>query len=634
MPEQVIITINGREHEDLERDLVEMVVDTNVYMPAMFIITLNDVMDPTSGKLRYTDSDVFEVGAEVKIEVRSDEIPNESREVRATLIVGEVTAIEPVFAAEGVELRVRGYDRAHRLNRGKHTRTYGDANPQGGGISEKQIIETIVRETEGITGVKVEAGWLDRVKYSYVMQYNQSDWEFLWARARRLGYQLYVEDKTLYVRDAGAHRGKAGERPAKLVWGENLRSFEPRLTAVRQVDQALVKGWNPAEKQPVEGVAQDAGEGTVPKIGLTASSKPHALVQKAFGKGAEEVVVGRPVRNLDRAKEMAAARFSEVESKFVRANGACRQGDPRLIAGRLVTVEGVGEKFSGDYYVTGARHVYSQGTYRVMFGVSGRSPNTLGAILRGDEERGRGIQGVVTAKVVSLDDPEGLGRVQVLFPWLPKDKDAELASNWARIAAPMAGAERGFLFLPEVDDEVLVAFEHGDVGHPYIVGALWNKKDKPPTGTTEVLSSDKKYVNQRVLRSRSGHLIVLDDTEGEEQIIIQDKTGKNSIVINSKENSMQIRVDGDLTIEAGGKLVIKSGGDMSLESDAKGSIKTKSDLAVEATGNSKIAGAQLALEGKGKSELKGAQVSINGSGQVEVKSSGMMQIQGSLVKIN
>ena len=99
----------------------------------------------------------------------------------------------------------------------------------------------------------------------------------------------------------------------------------------------------------------------------------------------------------------------------------------------------------------------------------------------------------------------------------------------------MAGKERGFFFMPEVDDEVLVAFDHGDVNFPYVVGVLWNNTDKPPKGTKEsVFDSNKKVVNERVIRSRSGHLIVLDDTQGEERIVIQDKTGKNSIIINSK----------------------------------------------------------------------------------------------------
>lgn len=164
--------------------------------------------------------------------------------------------------------------------------------------------------------------------------------------------------------------------------------------------------------------------------------------------------------------------------------------------------------------------------------------------------------GVTVGVVTNNQDPDKLGRIKVKFPWL-SDKDE---SYWARIVAPMAGKERGMYFLPEVDDEVLVAFEHGQVEFPYILGALWNGKDKPP-GT-----NDDGKNNQRLIKSRSGHTIVLDDTENTEKIIIRDKTGKNEIVIDSSSNAITIKSEQDLTIEAKSKMSLKSpNGDLSIE---------------------------------------------------------------------
>lgn len=164
--------------------------------------------------------------------------------------------------------------------------------------------------------------------------------------------------------------------------------------------------------------------------------------------------------------------------------------------------------------------------------------------------------GVTVGVVTNNQDPDKLGRIKVKFPWL-SDKDE---SYWARIVAPMAGKERGMYFLPEVDDEVLVAFEHGQVEFPYILGALWNGKDKPP-GT-----NDDGKNNQRLIKSRSGHTIVLDDTESKETIIIRDKTGKNEIVIDSSRNAITIKSEQDLTIEAKSKMSLKSpNGDLSIE---------------------------------------------------------------------
>jgi uncharacterized protein involved in type VI secretion and phage assembly len=467
-----------------------------------------------------------------------------------------------------------------------------------------------------------------------VMQYNQTDLEFLWARARRIGYQVYVEDKKLYFQKADAHRGSPSDKPASLRWPLTLESFTPRLTLMHQVDKAVVKGWDPATKASIEGTSSSDASKTIPKIGL--GKKGSALAKEALGGVAEQSVVDQPVLTIDQAKAMAAARFAEAEGGFVRADGVCRQGDPRLIAGRLVTVEGVGQRYSGDYYVTEARHVWDGGEYRVSFSVTGRTPNTLSYLLHaGNGRNADRIYGLVTAKVTSLEDPEELGRVQLMFPWLPKYKDADLASNWARIATPMGGQERGFFFLPEIDDEVLVAFEHGDPNYPYVVGTLWNNTDKPPAGSKDsVLSSDKKKVDQRVIRSRSGHLIVLDDTEGEEQILIQDMTAKNQVIVNSKENTMTINLEGDLTITTKGKTTVNADGATTVESKDAITIKATKDVTIDcqnfnvkAKQNAKVeATANLNLKGTAGAKLEGAQVGIQGQAMTEIK--------GGIVKIN
>ncbi|MBC1221002.1 phage tail protein [Nostoc sp. UCD121] len=195
--------------------------------------------------------------------------------------------------------------------------------------------------------------------------------------------------------------------------------------------------------------------------------------------------------------------------------------------------------------------------------------------------------GVTIGIVTNNKDPEKLGRIKVKFPWLSLEEE----SYWARIVTLMAGNGRGIYFLPEVDDEVLVAFEQGDMNFPYILGALWNGKDKPP-----ITNEDGKN-NQRVIKSRSGHMIVLDDTDGKEQIIIQDKTGKNKIVINSKDNKMNIQVEKDLTIETKGKITLKSSDDdISIECKNL-RIKTKQNYQLEA-------GANCTIKAKSKYELE------------------------------
>ena len=177
-------------------------------------------------------------------------------------------------------------------------------------------------------------------------------------------------------------------------------------------------------------------------------------------------------------------------------------------------------------------------------------------LLGGTETAGGGrIYGVVIGLVTNNQDPDHLGRVKVKYPWLG---DAD-ESAWARIAAPMAGKNRGLFFLPEVDDEVLVVFEHGDPRFPYVLGALWNGKDEPPQ-----TNADGKN-DVRVIRSRSGHEIRLTDTDGAEKIEITDKSGANSLTIDTSTNSISITApEGkiklsaqEIDIEASGTATLK-----------------------------------------------------------------------------
>ena len=146
------------------------------------------------------------------------------------------------------------------------------------------------------------------------------------------------------------------------------------------------------------------------------------------------------------------------------------------------------------------------------------------------------INGVVIGLVKSLKDPQNLGRVEVHFPWLADNHK----SFWARIATMMAGAGRGSWFMPEIDDEVLVAFEHGDVQCPCIVGFLWNGKDKPP-------NSD---INASVRRIQTvcGHVLEFDDNSGKERILIKTQGGQEIELKDKKTAQITIKTKKGQTI--------------------------------------------------------------------------------------
>jgi uncharacterized protein involved in type VI secretion and phage assembly len=197
------------------------------------------------------------------------------------------------------------------------------------------------------------------------------------------------------------------------------------------------------------------------------------------------------------------------------------------------------------------------------------------------------IEGVMVGVVTNNKDPDGLGRVRVRFPVRESNDD----SYWARIATLMGGKGRGTVFLPEVGDEVLVAFDQGNAEHPYVIGSLWNGEDKPPETNSdgknnirkirsrsghEILFNDDADTKQEkvVIRTKAGHVIILDDSSGKEKIEVKDKTGSNSITIDSNQNA--------IAVSSAMKLSLKS---QTIEIEAQGilTIKANATLTIQGT---------------------------------------------------
>ena len=529
------LTINGQAAPpELMRDVIEIVVDDSLHLPDMFTILLHDRV------LRWVDSDLLAVGTEVQISAATADTVVQPG-AGALLITGEITALEPNFAQTGEStLLVRGYDRAHRLHRGKKNRSFLHA-------TDSEIAQKIAWEV----GLQARVDSTSVIR-DYVFQDNQTNLEFLQARAQRIGYEVYVKAKTLYF----CRRRAEQEVGPELVWGLALRDFRPRLTTMEQVDEVIVRGWDPKTKREIVGRATK-GQIT-PKVGVAESGGE--LAHQAFGVSAQAVVVNHPVANVEEANVMAQALCDELSGDFIQAEGICF-GNPQVQAGQIVTIQGVGYRFSGQYFVTSATHIHNADGYETLFNISGRKPDTLSNLLDQEDGAGQGW-GIAIGLVTNTKDPKGLGRVKVKFPWLADTEE----STWARVARP-----QGLFCLPEINDEVLVAFEHGDIHYPYVLGTLWNGRDKPPTQNGGMVGSDGK-VNQRIIRSRSGHEIILDDSSGKEKIIVRDKTRGNQIVIDSAQNAMSIKAKGKLNLEADGEISIK-GRNVTIDGGPKVDVK-------------------------------------------------------------
>lgn len=218
--------------------------------------------------------------------------------------------------------------------------------------------------------------------------------------------------------------------------------------------------------------------------------------------------------------------------------------------------------------------------------------------------------GVLVGTVTNNQDPLQLGRIKVQIPALFETNND---SNWAPMLMPAASTQGdhsyGIYALPEIDDRVLVAFEHGLPDRPFVLGSFWGFGAKPPE------KNESKSNDIRLIRSRSGHQIVLDDTQGQEKITVSDQSGHNKIVIDVANNKMTLIAEQEIEIQAKQKIAFNSGGDFLIECAGQFELKVggSSKLSADAS-NIKLEAspAELNLSGSGaKLKHAGAQIDLN-----------------------
>lgn len=223
----------------------------------------------------------------------------------------------------------------------------------------------------------------------------------------------------------------------------------------------------------------------------------------------------------------------------------------------------------------------------------------------------RKLYGVLVGVVTNNKDPEKLGRVKLKLPI----RECENETGWVRVATLMAGNSMGSFFLPEVGDEVLVAFHEADVRQPYVIGMLWNSKEKPPEDNADGKNNIRKF------KSRSGHELIFGDESSKEKIEIKTQKGQNILMDDSGSGKIQIKSgNNQITIDA-------AGNEISIKSDMKISIKTGSNsIEIDASG--------IKIESSAQLKIKAQMLDIEAGGMMNIKSSGILNIQGSMVKIN
>jgi hypothetical protein len=279
-------------------------------------------------------------------------------------------------------------------------------------------------------------------------------------------------------------------------------------------------------------------------------------------------------------------------------------GDQRMRAGTWIELKGFGGQFNGKYYLTSTTHVFSNGRggrnagYVVEFKSEGSRTGTLLEAAGGISGTGKsdkfGINGAVPAIVTNINDPENLGRVKVRWPHL----DPNVESTWARVISP----HHGMMLRPAVNQEVLTVFEDGDMNKPYVIGALWNGNNAPPS----------KHDSSDHIDSADSFIITTENcalalSEPDKTVGMYIKDGPSAIVTDEKAlilANFKSPDDCKIMLEKGShKITVKNNGDVEIDSMGKVTFKALQDVSISGMNVDISANAQLTI--------KGAMVKIN-----------------------
>jgi len=442
--------------------------------------------------------------------------------------------------------------------------------------------------------------------------------EFLRERAARVGFELYVQDGKLNFRKPKQ------DQELTLKWLKEIHSFRVRVSTAEQVSSVEVRGWDYSQKRPIVSTAVKE------KVLTTTENSEGSKTSTKFTVKPKMIVVDQPIFSANEAKEMAQSLCDELGGEFVNAD-ARGEGSPQIRPGRVVKLTEMGN-YSGKYYITETHHLFNERQYTTSFSVRGLRGGDLFSVLASKPHLEVG-QTMLVGIVSNNKDPKGWGRVRVKFPTLTEEHE----SNWARVVSVGAGPGRGFDCLPEINDEVLVAFEHGDIHRPYVIGGVWNGKDAPPEKVDDTIVGGK--VRLRTFKTRIGHkLQFVEEDQGTKKGVYLNTNGGHNLRLNDSDKFMELQttgghkircddIDKTITVESTGQIKITAPQKISLTVGGNSIEITPSGINIKSSGTISIQGsASVSIQSSGSLSTSATTVSVSGSATVS--------ISGALVRIN
>lgn len=346
------VKIAGRpQGQDVVRDILQVSYKDNIQEIDSFEITINN-WDADTRDFKYSDGDLFDPGKELELWM------GYYRKSKLQLMVrGQITALRPSFPSGGAStLAISGLNILHKLRTKQESHAY-----------ENKTDSDIAREIAGRLGIDLVTGpETGETPYQYLFQDNQYDIIFLMERARRIGYDLYVEEQQ--------QNGQASESilhfersvdikrvTYQLSYGRSLIEFKPDLTTANQVSEVTVRGWDPVNKKKIEVTAKR----TDLAIKGVGSAGNQQAIDQSFNQK-KEIVATKPIESEAEAKILATQTLESIAKDMLKGSGSI-VGLPDLRAGSIVEIDGLGKRFSGRYFVTATTHAIGDSGYTTQF---------------------------------------------------------------------------------------------------------------------------------------------------------------------------------------------------------------------------------------------------------------------------
>lgn len=578
-----VIAANGQElRADVLSALIGMRISCGLRLPSRARLEfLDDGFSLSAGS-------TFSLGTAITVKARGGTV----------LFTGEVTGVELDMERGAPNLTVIADDASYKMTLGNQVRTFTN-------MTYSDIVRQI---TSGLgMAAKLTA---TSATFEYVLQ-TDSDFGFLSEIADRVGYDWWVDPAgTLQFHPMGS---QAGTTPS-LDWrsdGTMLRHFSVRASALHP-QQVSVNGWDAKTAKVVASKSKKVT--VVPDATLVTP-----FVSASRLSSHSTVTTGHQLFDTQSAgTDLAVSAATVAMTSSVTAEGVCAV-NPDIQVGHRVSVGDVGPA-SGTYYVTEVEHTYNARGFETRFVAGERLPSglvdTLAAPVVSSFRQDVLVVGVVTNTGAS-DSPKG--HIKVKYPTLGDT----IESAWARVISMGAGSARGMTFLPEVNDEVIIGFEGGDVSRPLVLGGLYSGTN----AAHDYGVADGKVARRQIV-SRLGHVIELGDGEG-------DTAQHISLTLAGGKHAVRLGKDGlTATVPAGQPVSIQAG-DAKIDFDKQGNITLAGQkVTIKATQDVEISGMNVKIKANAAVEASGTQAKVSGSAQAELSSGGQTAVKGAMVAIN